>query len=151
MILEKIGLVGNLGKNFNLGDKHEKENSMKNIGLLDKERKINLTFIGGSIILMIFIIIFSIQSTNTEKDQASIFFMGLSCILLFVYEKKMFNTLKYLPCPYCEKSVKMKERYQCDSCNSTQKKEQLLSKKCDECGEKLKTAICEHCHQEFEL
>ncbi len=72
-------------------------------------------------------------------------------IFLYLIHGSMFNKLKYYPCPYCNKSMKIKLRWVCDRCRHTQKKERYVTQKCDECFRKLESVFCEHCHKEVGL
>jgi len=65
------------------------------------------------------------------------------------YEKR--RPLRFLPCPLCDKSVKIYEDWQCDRCNNFQGTEIYISDKCAHCNRNLNTAYCEHCHGEIIL
>lgn len=58
---------------------------------------------------------------------------------------------RYIPCPHCGKSVKVKEKWKCDSCYHTQSKERYIYRACEECKAHIKEVYCEHCHKELEV
>lgn len=74
-------------------------------------------------------------------------------ILLLLFHKRLEKRLipEYLPCPYCDKSVKLKTDWVCNYCDKAQGEEKYISDKCNYCKRTLNTAFCEHCHNEFRI
>ena len=88
------------------------------------------------------------QGNATYKDIALLapasFF-----VTLFAYYGLSKGLNKYYACPYCNQSVLMDYKWQCDSCNTVQSKPKLLSDPCEECLGKQETAFCDSCEKEF--
>ena len=83
-----------------------------------------------------------------EITTSFIFFGGLLIVLIWFEMNKVKKSTFFL-CPYCDKSVVVKENWRCDSCNNLQGVERYISMKCKHCGKRLGTASCEHCEKEF--
>lgn len=75
--------------------------------------------------------------------------LSIIAVLLAVMVKN--SRLKYFNCPYCDKSMKIKDRWVCDHCHQIQPKEKNITSPCRYCKRELKTIFCEHCHQEMKL
>jgi len=110
--------------------------------LSNQKMQVSLLILGGIIFGGI------VEYFTNPRNFTYIFF--LTAILLIILVSS-FIKKKYLPCPYCNKSVKISENWQCPYCNEWQGKECLLNQKCKHCNRKLETAYCEHCHKEFRL
>ena len=82
-----------------------------------------------------------------------IFLFFIPLYLLFKKKLFFFFYSKYRPCPHkdCNNSVKIYENWRCDFCKEEQGKERFITKKCVHCKRFLESAICEHCHREFDL
>ena len=62
------------------------------------------------------------------------------------------NTLNhYLPCPFCNKSVKVFYDWKCDWCGNYQGEDRYLCEPCKIDGRYLEKANCEHCNREFKI
>ena len=74
-------------------------------------------------------------------------------VFIFIYKKKLKSSFKlyYLPCPYCDKSVRTYEDWQCRFCDKHQGKVRYITSKCTHCKRKPETTYCEHCHEEISL
>ncbi len=82
----------------------------------------------------------------------------LHIFLLFVFinyriYKKRENLWlsKFSVCPYCNKSILVYEKWQCDHCYNFQKKERYIFDKCQICGRFVDIFCCEHCHKEIRI
>jgi len=62
-----------------------------------------------------------------------------------------FLAVKYLPCPFCKKSVGVYEDWKCDYCHKYQGGKRPITAKCMHCKRFLKVVYCEHCHREIKL
>lgn len=71
-----------------------------------------------------------------------------ACIVGLIRKKR---PTVFLPCPHCDKSVKIFDEWKCDFCNNFQERVHYITDKCDHCKRKLKTVFCEHCEKEFNL
>lgn len=63
----------------------------------------------------------------------------------------LFDRTRYLSCPYCGKSVLLKDNWQCEFCDNYQGVKRFFHKKCIFCKRVLQTCYCEHCEKEMEL
>jgi len=61
------------------------------------------------------------------------------------------NKRKYMDCPYCGHSVLVVVDWQCDWCKNFQGKAKRINERCNHCNKYLRTAFCEHCHEEFRI
>lgn len=93
--------------------------------------------------------------TNTITELNSMFLiitlissLFLSVLIAFYFKHYRSN---YLVCPYCKKSVLAFYDWQCEHCYHTQGKNSVITDKCNECGRKLETLICEYCDKEFKI
>lgn len=96
-------------------------------------------------------IVFFVEPDPTREPQPKyiIYFIVLIGSGYLVSEKA--RRLKYLPCPYCNKSILIKDAWKCNYCHNRQTKENYLSESCEHCEREIKTAFCEHCDEEFNL
>ncbi len=63
---------------------------------------------------------------------------------------------KYKPdmhqsCPVCGGRIPLFLKWQCESCNSYQKKERYIAEKCDTCGKRPETITCPECNTKVDL
>ena len=86
-----------------------------------------------------------------DKDPNYGYFIFGFGFLIFVCYFYYYKYKLYMPCPYCNKSTLVKEDWKCDYCNNFQGKPRFLNEKCVHCRRVLKTAFCEHCHEEFKI
>lgn len=92
---------------------------------------------------------------NKEFKVVYELYMGLAFFIpiYFIFRRKIFKLVNgdYLPCPYCNKSVKVYEKWQCPHCDNWQNSERYIIDKCDHCHRHMKSVFCEHCHKEFRI
>lgn len=101
----------------------------------------------GSFLALVILGVFS----NATDHPGFVLYIFVAILMLTFISLRSIPRIKYLPCPYCDKSVRIREKFRCEYCNHDQKEEKYLPFPCEECGRSLESAICEHCHEEFEL
>ena len=128
---------------------------MESIGIREKIRQKQNMTLKVTVLFSMFPIttLIYFYFTDTKADFLGISLVVcafISLILWIVFFGKP-SYIFYLPCPYCDNSVKMVEKWTCDKCNHIQAKAVSVIYPCEECGRSLETAFCEHCGEEFRL
>ncbi|THB75437.1 MAG: hypothetical protein D3926_20135 [Desulfobacteraceae bacterium] len=58
---------------------------------------------------------------------------------------------RQMPCPYCQKAVAMKTKWQCPECQYIHAQDRFIFDKCLQCKTIQSKSSCEHCNKEFGL
>lgn len=76
-------------------------------------------------------------------------------LLLFLISIRILRNIillkRYLPCPVCDKSIKLITNWTCDYCHNKQGTPTSVFYKCNQCKRHLKTIYCEFCEKEVVL
>lgn len=88
---------------------------------------------------------YPVELSKDRAINALIFSLVMSSLFFFC---NWILNLKYIKCPYCNKSVEVILNWKCDYCSNSQNEKRSIFSPCVHCHRSLKSAFCEFCNTE---